>query len=290
VAALDPREARLAAALRAARKAAGLSQADMAAATGWVQPKISRLETGAQRPTESDILTWARCVDAVAERTEQLLDMFSATQVEYTPTADLVRRGTLARRAAHLGAMEAAASRIGEYQPALIPGLLQVPAYSAALLRLPGSASRCAGDAERLYAEIIAARGRRAELLAEPGRRWQFVIGEPALWSAPGAVDVQITQLNHLLLVMGLSGVELGIVPVRARMPVMPLSGFRLLDEEFVYIETLYGEQRYSERIEPIIGAFEAARQAAARGPDAAALIARAAAEFRPSSVDQDNS
>jgi len=45
--------------------------------------------------------------------------------------------------------MEAAARRIGEYQPAFIPGLLQIPAYTRALLDLPGSArSKGADDAQ----------------------------------------------------------------------------------------------------------------------------------------------
>jgi hypothetical protein len=64
-------------------------------------------------------------------------------------------------------------------------------------------------------------------------------------------------------------------------MPIMPLSGFRLLDEEFVYIETLYEEQRYSERITPIIDAFEATRRAGVTGRDTVALIQTVAAELR---------
>jgi hypothetical protein len=136
-------------------------------------------------------------------------------------------------------------------------------------------------DAERLFREIITARARRQDLLREPGRRWQFVVGETALWSAPGDLDVQITQLNHLMLITGLSSVELRIIPTRAPMPIMPLSGFRLLDEEFVYIETLYGEQRYSERITPIIDAFEATRRAGVTGRDTVALIQTVAAELR---------
>lgn len=64
-------------------------------------------------------------------------------------------------------------------------------------------------------------------------------------------------------------------------MPMMPLSGFRVLDEEFVYIETLYGEQRYSDRIAPIIEAFEAARRAALTGGDAVELIQRVAGVVR---------
>jgi transcriptional regulator with XRE-family HTH domain len=87
----DPRRARLAASLRQLRRAASLSQTDMARRTGWVQPKVSRLETGAQLPTEDDIRTWAAHTYAPAEQIEALLDMLSAAHVEYTPTADLLK-------------------------------------------------------------------------------------------------------------------------------------------------------------------------------------------------------
>lgn len=185
---LDPRRARLASSLKRLRKAALLSQVGMARRTGWVQPKVSRLETGAQLPTEDDIWTWARRTDASAEEAEELLDMLSAVYVEYTPTADLLRRGVLARQQAHIGAMEAAATRIGEYQPGFIPGLAQIPSYSRALLELPGSAkSKGASDSE--LDKLIEARIRRQRLLRESGRRWQFVIGETALWSAPGGLE-----------------------------------------------------------------------------------------------------
>lgn len=278
---LDPRRERLATSLKRLRRAASLSQTDMARRTGWVQPKVSRLETGAQLPNEDDIRTWAAHTYASAEQIEALLDMLSAAHVEYTPTADLLKRGALARRQAHIGAMEAAASRIGEYQPAFIPGLVQIPAYSRALLDLPGSArSRGASDEE--LDQIIAGRARRKELLREPGRRWQFVIGEPALWSAPGGLDVQEAQLDHLAAVGELPGIELGVVPLRAPMPVMPLSGFRLLDEEFVFVESLAGEQRLEgSEITPILRAFEAVRHAAVTGTEVVALIRRVRGKLR---------
>lgn len=261
------------------------SGAELARRTGWVQPKVSRLETGAQLPTEDDLRTWAQHTGASSAETEALLEMLFAACVEYTeytPTADLLARGALARRQARIEAMEAAATRIGEYQPAFLPGLVQTPAYTRALLELPGGArSKGASDAE--LDRIVTARAKRQALLSEPGRRWQFVIGETALWSAPGTREVQREQLDHLVVASELPGVELGVIPLRAPMPVLPLSGFRLLDDEFVFVESLAGEQRLDdpEEIAPITRAFEALRGAAATGDQAAVLIQRVAAELR---------
>jgi len=253
------------------------SGAELARRTGWVQPKVSRLETGAQLPSEDDVRTWVRHTGASDEQTEALIDMLAAARVEYTPTTDLLRRGVLALRQAHIGAMEAAATRIGEYQPAFLPGLVQIPTYSRALLELPGSArSKGASDAE--LDRIIAARAKRQALLREPGRRWQFVIGETALLSTPGSPEVQRAQLAHLVVVSSLASVELGVIPLPA-MPVVPLSGFRLLDDEFVFVESLAGEQLLDdpEDITPIIRAFDVLRAAATSGTQAVALIQRAA-------------
>ncbi|HEY6421827.1 MAG TPA: helix-turn-helix transcriptional regulator [Pseudonocardiaceae bacterium] len=272
---------RLAATLKSLREAAMPSGAELARRTGWVQPKVSRLETGAQLPTEDDLRTWAQHTGVSTEQADALLDMLSAARVEYTPTADLLNRGALARRQAHLGALEAAATRIGEYQPAFLPGLVQTPGYTRALLELPGSA-RSKGASNTDLDRIIAARAKRQTLLSEPGRHWQFVIGETALWSAPGTRDMQLDQLEQLVAVSQLRGVELGVIPLRAPMPVLPLSGFRLLDDEFVFVESLAGEQRLDdpEEIAPIIRAFEALRDAAVT-EGAAALIRHVAAELR---------
>lgn len=260
-----------------------MSQATIAQGAGWNQPKASYLESGKQTPTEAEVRSWAAQTFATPLETEALLDMLSAVNVEYTPTIDLMRRGALGRRQAHIGAMEAAAARVGEYQPVMIPGLLQTQAYADALLRLPGSTSGTRPDAEALFREIITARVRRQQLLREPGRRWQFVMGETALWSAPSVRDdVQVEQLQHLLELMSTApNIDVRVFRDRDLMPIMPLSGFRVLDDEFVYIETLYGEQRYSEAIRPILRAFEAAWQAAASGPDVVVLIQRVAAEIR---------
>lgn len=245
-------------------------------------PKVSRIETGRQLPSEDDLRVWARHTSASEEQTEALISMLSAARVDYTTTTtDLIRRGTLAVRQADIGAREAAATRIGEYQPAMLPGLVQIPAYSRALLELPGSA-RSQGVPNAELDRILTARAQRQELLREPGRRWQFVIGETALLSAPGGPQVQQAQLDHLAVVSDLPGVELGVTLLRA-MPVMPLSGFRLLDEEFVVVESLAGEQRLDdpEDIAPIIRAFEALRRAATSGDQTTALIQRVATELR---------
>lgn len=107
-------------------------------------------------------------------------------------------------------------------------------------------------------------------------------MGEVALWSQPLAHNGQLTQLEHLIKVAQLASVELGIIPLKVQMPIVPTSGFRLLDDEFVYVEDLHGERRlYGQDVHPFLRAFTAVRQAAVTGPDAVAVIQRVAAEVR---------
>jgi Domain of unknown function (DUF5753) len=109
-----------------------------------------------------------------------------------------------------------------------------------------------------------------------PGKRKCGAAGPPA------ELEVQVAQLDHLVLIRELLGVELGVVPLNAPMPVVPLSGFRVLDDEFVFVESLAGEQRLDGlSITPILRAFDVLRAASLTGPDAVALIQRVAAELR---------
>ena len=128
---------------------------------------------------------------------------------------------------------------------------------------------------------MAAGRVRRQDVLYQPGRRIELILGEAALRSTPATIGTLLGQLDRLVSVMDLPTVEVGIVPFPV-MPVMPLSSFYLHDD-VVYIETLTAEQRLSEpdEVAVYVKAFRLLREAAATGPDAVALIQRVAAELR---------
>ena len=73
----------------------------------------------------------------------------------------------------------------------------------------------------------------------------------------------------------GLESVELGVLPLRAPMPALPMAGFALHDDNFVLVETLTAEQRLDEPGEVAVyrQAFEQLLHAAATGDDAVALV-----------------
>lgn len=274
----NPRRARLAARLRAVRAAAFPSGNQFATAVGWVQSRVSKLETGTQLPTERDIREWVAAANATDDVAAELLELLVAARMEYATHRDAARRsGGLANVQAQVAALEQQATRIAEWQPAMVPGLVQTPAYARELLTLSFTIS----DHEEIEAVVAERLKRQNSVLYQTGRRIQLLVGEAALRSAPGTIDTLLGQLDRLVSVAGLATVELGVIPFPA-MPVMPLTGFRLHDD-IALVETMSGEQQLHEAEEVAVyaQAFERLRDAAATGPDAVALIQRVAAEVR---------
>lgn len=272
----------MAARLRALRAAVGLSGNQLAQQLGWPQPRISKLETGKQIPTEDDLDAWLAATGADDEQTRELADLLSAARIEYATYRGVQRTpGGLARRHAERGTWEAATTRIAEFQPAMLPGLVQTSAYARKLLTSPLASAMniTASDADALVAERI----KRQDILYQPGRRLQIVVGEAALWNTPSTVETLINQLDRLISFAELPNLEFGVVPHSAPMPIAPLACFTVCDEDFVLVETLTGEQRLDdpEEVAVYVKAFELLREAALTGPDAVELIQRVAAQLR---------
>ncbi|MDQ3153015.1 MAG: DUF5753 domain-containing protein [Actinomycetota bacterium] len=273
----NPRRARLAARLRAVRATAFSSGNKFATAIGRPQSRVSKLETGVQLPTEKDIREWVTATGAGDAVEAELMELVAAARIEYATHRDAARySGGFANMQAQVAASEAQATHIAEWQPAMIPGLLQTAAYARELLALSFTVS----DKEEIEA-TVAGRVKRQEILYQTGRRIRFVIGEAALRGAPGTIDTLLGQLDRLTSVAGLATVELGVVPFPA-MPIMPLSSFMLRDD-LAIMETNSGEQQLYEpdEVALYVNAFERLRDAAATGPDAVALIHRVAAALR---------
>lgn len=258
--------------LRELRQHAELSGTRLAQRLGWVQSKVSKIETGRQLPTEVDLRAWAEAVESPGAA-DELLALLEQARVEY-----------LAFQGAPLGELnvewqrlEAEAGQVDDFQPAMIPGLLQTAEYAREMLHLPNGPMAFGSD-EADIDRIVGTRLQRQQMLYQPGKRFRIVLLEAALTSrlcSPGALA---GQLDRLLAVIGLPALELGIVPADAPLPVAPLSGFILVDDEFVLIETLTGNQELSdpEEVRHYRRAFELLREAALRGRQAVPLIHRA--------------
>jgi len=210
------------------------SGAELARRTGWVQPKVSPGDRGtaAQRGRSANLGSADRRVERggrgapghAVHGPRRVHIHCGPARPRCTGRPASAHRGDRGRR--HPGS--ASISRrcsLAWYRPRPIPG----PHLSCLVAPDPR------GPRKQSWTGSSPPGPRVQALLSEPGRRWQFVIGETALRSCPGSRELQLEQLDHLVVVSQLPAVELGVVPMRAPMPVLPLCGFRLLDDEFVF-------------------------------------------------------
>jgi transcriptional regulator with XRE-family HTH domain len=275
----------LGARLRALREEAGISGLQLAKmlGAGWRQPKVSRIENGLQLPAEEDIRTWAAAVGA---EPGPLLALRRKASAEYGVWKDRIAgAGSPAAFQDELQALEASCTQLlAEYQPALVPGLLQTAAFMREM-----------ADGEEFLAEngitpetlgpLIAAKLRRQAILYEGGRQVVHVLGEAVLRTRVGRVTSETMQgqLEHLAETATLPGHELGIVPFATASPVAPASGFVLYDNDLAVVETLSGRLQISDP--DIIARYarwlELLRQTAVTGAEAAEMCRRIAAEYR---------
>jgi hypothetical protein len=246
---------------------------------------VSKLETGKQIPTEDDLDAWVTATGAGSEQAKELAGLLSAARIEYATWRGVQRAvGGLAGRHAERASWEAATNRIAEYQPAMIPGLVQTAAYARALLTSPLASAMgiTEADADALVAERV----KRQDILYQPGRKIEIIVGEAALWNTPSTTATLEGQLDRLISFAELRSLWFGVVPRGVPMPIAPLACFAVYDNEFVLVETLTGEQRLDEpdEIAVYVKAFDQLRDASVTGPAAVSLIRRVIDEMR--SVD----
>ncbi|MBA2322939.1 MAG: helix-turn-helix transcriptional regulator [Pseudonocardiales bacterium] len=238
----------LAARLRAVREQAGLSGTELAEALGigWLQPKVSKIETGRQLPTAEDIMAWARATGVDAE---PLLTLRAKAAAEYVTYKDRIAdAGGAVPRQHELAALAGSCTFLSEYQPALIPGRLQTPAYMRGMAE--GVEFLAAdGIPTDQIGHLIAARLRRQAIMYEPGREIVHVVGEAALRTRIGGMSVATlrAQLTYLAEMSELPGHTFGVVPFSVVTPFTPLSGWSMYDRDLVVIETRDGTIQLTE-------------------------------------------
>ncbi|QFU92734.1 hypothetical protein YIM_37885 [Amycolatopsis sp. YIM 10] len=256
----------------------GMSGNQFAAHIGWPQSRVSKIETGVQFPTDQDVADWLEAARAHDQR-DAVAALLARARVENVAFRKVVKEsgsaGFLQRLA---GGREKQATRICDFLPAMIPGLLQTPAYTRELLSLPsGPASLGAAVTDDDLARMVAFRIERQSVLYDNTKTVSFVVGEAALWTRIGGVDTQRGQLDRLHSIAELGTVDLRIVPFTTAMPVFPLHGFRIYDDEAVDIETITGSQTLADPddVAEYVRFFSHLQAAAVAGRDAVQLIQR---------------
>jgi len=275
----------LAARLIELRTAAGIRSGNaLAKQMGVVQSRVWKIEHADLMPGEDDIKAWAQATGAVDE-VPALLEMLAEARSEQAFAAVYRSKDGPGAYQDRVRAIEERSARIGEFQVAVVPGLLQTADYAREVASLPGGL-RAWGTDDAGIAAQVAGKLRRQEILHDSGRRIQMILGEAALRTRVVAPDVLAAQLTKLLSVLRLPAVELGVISFAQQVPAYTLGGFRVHDDDLIIVESIGGEKYIEsgdspEEVAAFLEAFEALRQAASTGAAAEALIQEALDDLR---------
>jgi transcriptional regulator with XRE-family HTH domain len=206
------------------------------------QAKISKIETGAVQPNPADVRRIAEELGAPPAEVERLTRLAA----EPADDAGADREASWQREMAQ---MEAAATVIRNFQPVLLSGLLQTSEFARAMFHVFKEPSPAPANGGGILA-AVSARVRRQEILADPGRRFHFVMPQTMLISQLAPADEMPAQLSRIREVARQHNVTVSLVPDGAQWPVPPLHGFTILDDEHVVIDTLTSNVVLTDRSE----------------------------------------
>jgi transcriptional regulator with XRE-family HTH domain len=221
------------------REDAGLAQDQAARAVGFSAAKLSRIESGKGRrpPTESDVRALLRLYGTDDYEASVLLKLLQrAGEPGWWQRYD---KRLMPEWFDRLVGLQEAAATIRTFEIQYVPGLLQTPAYTRAVVER-GLPNAPAGEVERR----VELRRHRARLLFRPDapQLWA-VIDESVLLRVLGSTEVMREQLAHLAEMAERPNVTLQIVPLNvtnASAPAIPVTYLRFggLDlPDVVYLE-----------------------------------------------------
>jgi transcriptional regulator with XRE-family HTH domain len=234
------RRRRLGAELKRCRESAGLTQQDVSRHFEWHSAKVTRIETARVAVTPRDVrdlLTLYNVRDQGYREALVELARMSRERTWWTDYRDIMRPGNFV-------GLEAAASAVRLWEPVVVPGLLQTPAYMRSLMR----SGRPDDPQEHIDRRINLRLTRQGRLRGERPLEFSAFIDESVVRRIIGGEDVMAEQLKHLIEVSKLPNVFLRILPFTAGEHLF-LSGPATLLEfretthmDVVYMEGLAGD------------------------------------------------
>lgn len=280
---LDQRRSAFGERLRQLRERAGHATGSaFARHLSWHQSKVSRIETGAQVPADSDVTAWATACGASESVTAELATEVLELRIASASWKRQLRTGNQARQE-HAVAIEAAASVIRVFETAVVPGLLQTADYARHVFTTNAAFAETPADVD----DSVTVRMQRQAVLYDSTKTIDIVITEAALRFPVCPSDVLAGQIDRLLSLLGLPNVRFGIIPLDTRLPVVPMHGFWIIDDQ-VIVETIDSEIVLDDADEVTLyrRMADAMWSVAAEGDQARALLAAQAERWAASSPD----
>jgi transcriptional regulator with XRE-family HTH domain len=270
---------RLAVELMRRREASGLSREEAARRLEWSTSTIFRIETGRSRPQPGNVRV--------------LLDLYGVTGSERDGLIQLARearqpgwwhsfRDVLPNPYEVYIGLEGGAASIRNFEPVVVPGLLQTADYARATFK--GGPRELERDEIERRVEVRLA---RQQILTRDDRpRLWAVIDEAVIHRLVGDPAVMRAQLGHLIETAEQGKTTVQVVPFRAGAHAGTTGPFVILDfpeptdPAVVYVETLAGDIYLEERadVNRYTIAFDRLLAAALHPDDSVRLIQQVAA------------
>jgi transcriptional regulator with XRE-family HTH domain len=226
--------------LRNAREAAGKTQRDVAAAMDWSQSKLIRIESGAVNISTNDLRALLGHYGIDSARVDALVDVARAARE--VPRWSIYKDVATPEYITFLG-YESSASIIRNFEPLLVPGLLQTEEYARTVISLIFS------HEPHKFDPLVDLRMQRQELLVrDAAPSLNFIIDEAVIRRVAGGRDVMRRQLRHLQDLAEYPNVTLRIVPFekglyrRNRIPYWLFEFPDPEDGDVLYVENPRGE------------------------------------------------
>lgn len=196
--------------LRQLREEAGLTVQQAADALEWSTPRIWRVEKGAVAMRSFDVRNMCEVYGAPEPITQALVGLAKETKAKgwWHSYGEVVPEWF----ELFVG-LEAAASRIRNYEPEMIPGLVQTREYATELHRVEQPALP-----EEDVQRSVEVRLQRQKALVRPVKapRYEVVLGEAALRRGLADREATAAQLRHLVEMGRRRNVSLRVLLIRA--------------------------------------------------------------------------
>jgi transcriptional regulator with XRE-family HTH domain len=199
------RQRRVSAELRALRQDRELTCQEVADALDWSVSKVSRMETGVRGLFPDDVAAMLGFLKAPSALREELLGL-----VREGEKPNWIQIGSgLPKIWKNLIRIENDATALYNYEPLVVPGLLQTAEYARAVIAA-GNKEHAEGAVDQLVRTRM---GRQTVLSRHDGPTLTVIVDETVLRRPIGDAGVMRGQLLHLLNKMQGSRVELQVVP-----------------------------------------------------------------------------
>jgi transcriptional regulator with XRE-family HTH domain len=205
------RRRRLAAELRRLRERAGFIGEEVARLLGWSTSKISRLERAQTAIKRADLRRLLELYRVDPRRREELL----ALAEESRPSGRLKAiSARLPGVHAEFLNVEAEAESVWNWEPQIVPGLLQTEDYARAVML--GWHSMFTEPPSEVERRVEARRLRQQVLQRDPPLQLSVVMDESVLHRKLGEPSVMRAQLEHIVEASRLPNIRVRILPLKS--------------------------------------------------------------------------